>query len=213
MSYCGFKWPGCARCILRLALVGALLAALLVAMSPVASGYGSGAPSMGPSFDWSVRVSDNRVELGESFDLTLRVRDLSESADHGGISVSFPDLTLRSDTDSSRYSSGQGSVRTVSYATGRSNVRYYDKGTSIYTGRDERAPAKYLLVESDDSTWPRNADRSLRLEVTPDRIGEFTIFARFWLCSDGYADCSRAPTGSQIDRYDQQYWGVREVHH
>ena len=66
-------------------------------------------------------------------------------------------------------------------------------------------------MESDDATWPANASRNLQLEITPDRVGKFKVYFRFWLCSDGYADCRRAPTSSKIQAYDQQYWGVREV--
>ena len=191
------------------------MAAALVLMvaglgpSQDALGAGSPAPAGGPSFQWSAGASSTTIELGESFHLSFLVHNVSYNSDHGGISVSFPSLT-RSGAGSTSYSSTQGTVRTVDYTTGRSRVSYFERGDTVWNANDEQEAADHLLVESDDASWPTTADRILRLEVTPKQEGEFRVYYRFWICGDGYTDCSRAPTGRDVDGRDQQGFNAGE---
>ena len=168
---------------------------------------GNLAPSGGPEFSWAAQAPPSTIELGESFNLYFRVSDVSSNADHGGISVSFPDLT-RSGAGSTSYFSNQGSVHTVFYTTGDSNPSYYETGDQIWNSRDEQQPADHLLVESDDSTWPTTAYRVMQLEVTPKETGRFRVYYRFWICGDVYSDCTRAPTGRDVYGLDQQGWAA-----
>ena len=170
---------------------------------------GSPAPLGGPGFDWRAWSPPSSIELGESIRLRFRLDDLTDSAEDGSISVSFPDLT-QSGGDSSSYSSSQGSVRTDSYTSGTSRVKYYDRGDSIWNSRNSQVSARYLLVEPLDPDWPANASRTLELEVTPNETGVFRVFYRFWVCVDSYADCTRAPTGRDVDDTDQQGFDVGE---
>ena len=200
------------HCALGRWVVGALAAALVLmvaGLGPTKDALGSGnlAPVGGPNFRWSAQASSTTIELGESFDLSFLVHNVSYDSDHGGMSVSFPDLT-RSGARSTSYSSSQGTVRTVDYTTGRSNVSYFDRGDQIWNSRDQQQSAEHLLVESDDPSWPTTADRILRLEVTPKQAGRFRVYYRFWVCGDDYSDCSRAPTGRDIYGLDQQGWAA-----
>ena len=43
-----------------------------------------------PSFTLSPRTSTTSVKAGETFDLTVRMHNITGSGEHGGISVSFP---------------------------------------------------------------------------------------------------------------------------
>ena len=165
------------------------------------------APAGGPSFSWAAQAPPSTIELGESFDLYFRVSNPSYNSDHGGISVSFPDLT-RSGAGSTSYSSTQGYVRTDEYTTGLSNVSYFERGDNIWNSDDQQQSADHLLVESDDSSWPTTAYRFLQLEVTPKQTGRFRVYYRFWICGDGYSDCARAPTGRDIYGLDQQGWAA-----
>ena len=61
-----------------------------------------------------------------------------------------------------------------------------------------------------DGNWPANASRALELEITPSEAGVFRVLYRFWLCVDNYSDCSRAPTGRDVDDRDQQGFDVGE---
>ena len=193
-------------------VVAALAAALVLLVAGIgpareSSAAGNPAPVGGPGFRWSAWGSSQTIVLGESLELNFLVHNVSYDADHGGISVSFPDLT-RSGAGSTSYSSSQGSVRTIDYTTGRSRVSYFEKGDQIWNSRGEQQSADHLLVESDDPSWPTTADRILRLEVTPKRTGRFRVYYRIWICGDGYSDCSRAPTGRDVYGLDQQGWAA-----
>ena len=193
------------------AVLAAALVLIVAGLGPPrdSSATGNPAPSGGPGFDWRAWSPPSSIELGESFRLTFRLDDLTDSAEDGSISVSFPDLT-RSGGSSSNYSSSQGSVRTTSYTSGTSKVKYYDRGDSIWNSRSSQVSARYLLVEPLEPNWPSNASRTLELEVTPNETGVFRVYYRFWLCVDNYSDCSRAPTGRDVDDTDQQGFDVGE---
>ena len=166
------------------------------------------APEYQPfKLEWETSVSN--VETDESFTLSVRMYDIQEAGEHGGISVSFPPLT-QSGGSTGDYSSRVADIETLEYTTGLSNVTFHQPETTIYHRENDRQfPADYLLVESDDATWSRSDDRTLRLRITPKRGGEFLIQIRGWLCSEGYTDCSRQPSSGPIE--DQQGWVVEQV--
>ena len=195
-------------CAAMLIIAGGIFAAQLPGILPNAFALGSHQPASGPGFTGSVSPPPSTMAVGESFRLRFHISDLTGSGDHGGISVSFPTLTQRSTSDIS-YSSNQGSVRTYSYTTGSVNVKYYDIEDTLNTAQGSQKPAEHLLVESDDSTWPARSSRTLVLEVTPNQVGSFRVYYRFWICADGYSDCTRSPSGFDIQGLDQQGWGAR----
>ena len=167
------------------------------------------AVSVDINMDW--KLSASIIEVGDSFTLDVRMYDMPQPADHGGISISFPTLDStniieNTSTSSNTYNSYEAEVRTVEYTTGLSNVNYYQADTSIWTVYGSAIHAQGLLVETDDPTWPVSADRSIRLLITPKMPGLFTINIRAWACLDGYGDCLRSPAhGTSVD---QQGWGA-----
>ena len=90
-----------------------------------------------------------------------------------------------------------------------SNVTYHRPGETITTETGTTASAGYLLVESDDRSWPEDADRTLVLEVTPWEPGTLSVQYRYWLCLEGYDDCRRRPESGGTD---QQGWDVGVSH-
>ncbi len=152
------------------------------------------------------KITPTVVKVGEPVRLTFGMGGLNGAANHGGVSVSFPDL-IDVGTDSSEYEyiSDRASVSTVSYTTGESNVAYHRPGETITTETGTTASAGYLLVESDDGSWPEDADRTLVLEVTPWEPGTLSVQYRYWLCLEGYDDCRRRPESGGTD---QQGWHV-----
>ena len=129
--------------------------------------------------------------------------------EHGGISVSFPSLA-ESGGSGAGHSSSAADVEAVAYTTGLSQVAFHQPGATIYHRDDNRQfDAEYLLVESDDATWPSRADRTLELRITPKGAGEFPVQIRGWLCAEDYTDCSRQPEAGSAE--DQQGWGVERV--
>ena len=202
-----------------LAVIAAAAIAFFVCqwlLPPPASASNPEAPlSVTPELVFSVGEIPDSIALGESVDLEFQISLRSGTGGHGGISVSFPDLTARGGNSSS-YDSVQGTVTTISYTNGSSHVAYFDEGDQIFKGNDaNRSSAEYLLVESDDDDWPSRSGsdyvwRTLKLRVTPKEPGAFLIYSRFWLCGNGYEDCDRRPRPEHSDQEDQQRWSVYE---
>ena len=170
-----------------------------------------GHPDCPFTFDAQSDISPLTVRVGEPVSLSFRTSGLNGVADHGGVTVSFPDLTdVGTNSSDYDYVSDRAGVSTVSYTTGTSNVTYHRAGASVQTIRGTPDTAEYLLVESDDSYWPNGADRTLDLEVTPWEPGTFQVQYRYWLCLAGYDDCRRDPESGGPD---QQGWhvGVSEI--
>lgn len=162
---------------------------------------GGALPTGEPPFrlDWQTSVSE--VNVGQSFTLTVRMYDVREDGQHGGISVSFPLLT-EADNSEDRYSSSLADVEAIDYTTGLSGVTLYGPGETIYHRDGNRMfPARNLLLESDDPSWSLSDDRTLRLRITPGSAGEFPLWIRGWICADGYTDCARMPAdGTATDQ-------------
>ena len=151
-------------------------------------------------------VSDTSVEAGDSFILTVQMYDALQMGGHGGISVSFPSLREPGGSRES-HSSPAAEVEALDYTGGLSNVAFHQPGATIYKSDNvTRFPAEYLLVESDDPSWSRSDDRTLRLRITPKQSGDFPIQIRGWLCADGYTDCARNPSAGNAT--DQQGYVV-----
>ena len=178
--------------------------------APMAAPTAASAPAAGQKpFKLEWETSATGVERGESFRLSVRMYDLRQAGEHGGISVSFPSLT-ESDGSKEAHSSSVAYMEAIEYTSGLSNVTFFQPGATVYHRENNRQfPAEYLLVESDDESWSRSDDRTLVLRITPKREGEFPIRIRGWLCADEYTDCSRNPTSGTGT--DQQGWVVEEV--
>ena len=163
------------------------------------------APAQSP-FRLGWQASSSEIRAGESFTLTIRMRDIQQAGEHGGISVSFPSITEPGGSKKS-HSSSVANVEALSYTTSLSNVAFHQPGATIYHRDNNRKfPAWYLLVESDDPSWSRSDDRTLRLRITPKRGGEFPIQIRGWICAHEYKDCTRHPESGMVE--DQQGWAV-----
>ena len=159
-------------------------------------------------YRWSWMLSDERIELGDSVYLDVRVHDVTGRFDHGGVSVSFPSLTSRTGSDSEHMSS-EGDVTVGSNSGGVSEVTFFERGDDIFSASDRRMDAEYLLVESHNPSWTSSSDRTVRLWITPRQTGRFDVLMRTWLCRDGWDDCDRRPASP--DAEDQQDYGVKRL--
>ena len=158
-----------------------------------------------PPFVTHHEVAGDGSEVGKPITLAFRINDLVDDAEHGGITVSFPDLTLPHQIfDTSSYASAQGSVTTSGLPTQNSRVTYYDNGDQLWRYRGDNVEAEHLMVESYDAGWPSGADRTLELTFTPAVAGNYEIRYRYWLCSNDGELCSRDPV--EADVFDQQEW-------
>ena len=157
--------------------------------------------------EWETSAST--VEAGESFTLAVRMHDVQDSGEHGGISVSFP-AVLEPGGSTGSYTSTSAEVEVIEYTSGLSNVTFHQPGATIYHRENNRQfPAEYLLVESDDPSWSTSDDRTLVLRITTKRGGDFPIQIRGWLCTHEYTGCVRRPADGPAD--DQQGWAVERM--
>ena len=180
------------------------------APAPTAGPAPAPAPAAGHTpFKLEWETSATGVDAGDSFTLTIRMYDLQQAGEHGGISVSFPSLTETGGSDRG-HSSSVADVEAVDYTSGLSNVTFHQPGAAIYHRENNRQfTAEYLLVETDDAAWSRSDDRTLVLRITPKSGGEFPILIRGWLCADEYTGCSREPSSGAVE--DQQGWVAEQV--
>ena len=163
-----------------------------------------------PAIQASYYISDadQRVYVNDTFTIRFSMRRTSGGAGHGGISVSFPGLDQANSSGSnSSYDSPKARVVTDSYTNGSPKVSYFASGYSpIHRADGTQQAAEYLLVETDDTSWPLNTYRTLELEVTPKTTGLLIINYRYWLCGSGYQNCTYDPDSGTVDR--QQGWHV-----
>ena len=162
------------------------------------------------------------AEVGQPFEITVKMHGVQQEVPHGGISVSFPDLTEDGGGEDG-YSSDLADVEWVQVAIDDagvvSGVKFFQPGEGqIYPAdgddSDDSVDAEYLLVESDDPNWSQNDVRTLTLRITPKQEGQFEILVRGWICAsvdeDGrYDDCTHLPEIG--DAIDQQGWPAEEL--
>ena len=160
----------------------------------------------GTSGEYASEASD-RVDW--SFTLSVRMYNVQQVGEHGGISVSFPSLTEPGGSTDG-YSSSVADVEALYYTSGLTKVTFHQPGTTIYHRDNNRQfPAEYLLAESDDPSWTTSDDRTLGIQITPKIVGYFPVQIRGWICADEYTDCSRQPESGDVD--DQQGWFVERT--
>ena len=166
-----------------------------------------------PNIIWDNAEPPAEIALGDSIDLWFEIIKLSVTGVPGGISVSFPNLTQRSSTGSmASYESGQGTVETISFSGGGSEVTYRDSNSrqGLQNADGTQGTPRHLVVSAETNSWPRSwgfpTGRTLRLRATPRETGEFRILYRFWLCTDDEQNCVHRPMqdGANVPATDQQ---------
>ena len=180
---------------------------------------------LAPSISIGIPRSIEPIRVGDSFDLHFSVGRKSWVGGQGGITISFPGLTLKgADDDSSYYNSSQARVQTVGAATTISNVVYYDSASeeTLENAGGGQVQPQHLTVSASTSDWPALPSipvRTVRLRITPKEAGEFSLQYRYWLCneertdSEGRPHCNRHPKQDDPDNggRDGQGWGVYEL--
>ncbi len=181
------------------------------AVSPGLSEFAVAASSstVGPTFT-RITWPSSQEDLGEPFEIAVEATNKGNTAALGGISVSFLNLDDPSGLNSV-YSTPDGTVEVMRHSGGGTPQFYArDGGRQLTRDNGSKIDPNYLLVEIEWDTWSEDADRFLRLKVTPKREGNFTINVRTWVCESNYRNCSydpdpRDPSGVSGD---QQGWKV-----
>jgi hypothetical protein len=143
------------------------------------------------------------VETGSNFEVSVEVENMGHTNDgHATITISFPNLTSPNDSPVDMDWTGPG------------NPIYKTKGQTIGMKVGPGQPAKYLLVEGEDTSWngddtpPYWADNQT-LTVTlkaPSQAGTFKMYYRTTFCDSNWSNCINNPTYGLTD---QQGWNVK----
>ena len=164
------------------------------------------------------------IGVGDSFDLEFEIGRKTWVGSPGGITVSFPDLTLDNQVSrATSYNSDQARVLTVTSATTFAEVAFIDNGssTTLENSSGNRLTSQHLAVAADTDDWPDGPSvptRTLRLRIWPKEAGDFRVQYRYWLCNEDRTDddgdpyCARYPKQDDADNpaRDQQGWATYE---
>lgn len=120
-----------------------------------------------PSF--TAKISSDHIILGDSFDVVVDSSNSNDVADIQIVSIAFPSIMQIGDQ-----------VKVVGYDFTQS-PRYVKTGDKIgydYSGGTKSVQAQYPSIEAYGRPVNPGTNHSIELRVTPDAVGNFTIFAK-----------------------------------
>ena len=170
------------------------------------------ASAVGPT-NTRIGGQPSSIELGETFEIAIEAKNWGDTASIGGISISFPKLDERS-SDKNNYSKSDGRVEILRRAQGyTTETNFYAPGGGRNVARKQTVgiDPSYLLVEVQWNDWKANAEKFVRLSITPSEEGTFPINIRTWVCETlEYQNCVYDPHPNDPDGVtgDQQIWKV-----
>jgi hypothetical protein len=118
---------------------------------------------------FTAKISSNHIILGDSFDVVIDSSNSNDAADIQIMSIAFPSMAQIGDQ-----------VKVVGYNFTQS-PRYVKTGDKIgydYSGGIKSVLAQYPSIEAYSRPVNPGTHYSIELKVTPDAVGNFTIFAK-----------------------------------
>ena len=157
-------------------------------------------PAPAPRANVAITAGFDDVEVGQSYEFNVELRNDGGAGNRGGITISFPSLVGGSKS-SGRYESSAADIQ-IANPRNWDDVSMYKSGDRIYASTGRAFSAEHLMVEASDDSWPSSLSyRTLALRVTPKRAGEFRVLVRGWICAE---DCSLSPVSGSSWPSDQQ---------
>lgn len=129
----------------------------------------SDAPTLEPQPSFDAKISSNHIRLGDSFGVVVDSSNSNDASDIQIVSIAFPNMTQMG-----------GNVEIVSYDFTQS-PRYVKTGDKIgydYSGGTKLVLAQYPSIEAYSRPVTSGAHYSVELKVTPDMVGNFTVFVK-----------------------------------
>jgi len=147
------------------------------------------------------------INPSDPFILSIYVKNIgSLVSSEGGISVSFPDVTLPDESGITyQYNSSQAMV-VFQDATTLPTKNVYGNGTTIWKSDGTSITDHYLLMEAKKTNWAVNEGQTMCLMIWPKEPGIFNMKIRCWL--SGSTGISRDPnaSGTGIGTDQQGYY-------
>ncbi len=129
----------------------------------------SDVPTLEPQPSFDAKISSNHIRLGDSFDIVVDSSNSNDASDIQIVSIAFPNMTQMG-----------GNVEIISYDFTQS-PRYVRTGDKIgydYSGGTKLVLAQYPSIEAYSRPVTPGAHYSVELKVTPDMVGNFTVFVK-----------------------------------
>ena len=115
------------------------------------------------------KLSDSKVVLGESFDLTITASNNGDTADMQLVSLSFPNITsIDSIVKISDYNFTQKPLF----------IEIGDEVGSEYVGLDKAINSPYPSIEANSRPWHTGDYYQISIDVKPTSVGRFVIFVK-----------------------------------
>ncbi len=115
------------------------------------------------------KLSNSKVILGESFDLTITTRNNGDTADMQVVSLSFPNIT------------SIGSIVKISDYNFTQKPVFIEVGDDVgseYYGFDKVIKAPYPSIEANSRPWHTGDYYQISIDVKPTSVGRFVIFSK-----------------------------------
>ena len=161
-------------------------------------------PAPIPSFAAPTTWRPDSIVLGQTFTITVNLRNDGLTSDDGRLSVSFPSLIGPSD--------GQWvSASAAGDAPGYAEIA---AGTALADSDCNAATASYLTTEYADADWRGNGieTNTVTFTVQPQAAGPFYFYVRGTMHEAGGAACefvNGVPETGEAGYIDQQGWAVK----
>lgn len=139
----------------------------------------------------SVKISNTKVILGQSFEITLVGTNTGITSDMQTLSVSFPNMT----------DAGEIKIVNENFTQQPLVVIKGQEIGSHYQGTQYPVYAQYPLVEAYNRPWDAGTSHAITLGVTPETAGRFVIFVKSVVLPN--SDTVHFPVGGALDQQDE----------
>lgn len=153
----------------------------------------SNVKTLEPQPTFTVKISSNHIHLGDSFDVVVDSSNYHDAADIQIMSIAFPSIEQIGDK-----------VKIVGYNFTNS-PRYIKTGDEIgsdYSGGIKFIQAQYPSIEAYSRPVNPGAHYYIELKITPDMVGNFTIFAKT-VAIPHTSDNSHYPSSGILDHQNE----------
>ena len=117
----------------------------------------------------NTNLSSSLINLGNTFDFSVRAENRGDNADIQIISIAFPNLT---------HIDKIVQIQQSDFTQKPLFVKVGDKVGSGYTGLENIVYAKYPSIEAFSRPWHFKVIHNIKLEIKPSSPGKFLIFLK-----------------------------------
>lgn len=140
-----------------------------------------------------VEILQTKINLGESFSVSIISKNIGDQADIQIVSIGFPQLEKIDER-----------VKITSYNFTQSPhyVKINDEIGAKYTTSNEFVNAKYPSIEAYGRPVPQDTSFQMVLQVTPNQAGQFEMYAKT-IAIPHSSDRSHFPHSGFLDLQDE----------